>query len=52
MQEIKCNFSPRFVIKFNKYVYRTKVQLKICICSTKFIKMKIYISGYCLKNIA
>ena len=50
MQNVKCNFSPRFAIKLNKYAYRTTVIHKICIYGKKFIKMKIDIRSYCYVN--
>ena len=52
MPEVKCNFTPRFVIKLNKNVYRTKLLPMIYICDTNFIQIKIYITSHCHVNIA
>ena len=41
MPKQKYKLSPRFAIKLNKYVYRTKLLPEICICGTTFIQMKI-----------
>ena len=48
----KMRFSPRFAIKLNKYVHRTKVLPMICNCGTKFVQMKMYIRSYCYAHIA
>ena len=50
MPEVKLNFSPRFAIKLDKYVYRSKLQPVICNSGTKFIQIKIRIRSYCYVN--
>ena len=35
--EVKSDFFPRCVVKFNKYAYSSEVLPMICLCNIKFI---------------